>query len=807
MLENYIKIAIRNLIKQKTFSIINIAGLSLGIACFLYIAIFVKHEFDYEKFHKNADNIYRVNLRYDIGVNKFDESLGPVPLAEALVADFPEVLHSTRLYHTNYRGWIVHLKKDEKFIREEKFVFADSTVFDVFTIPLLEGDISTALDAPNSVVIRAEIAQKYFGDENPIGKLFETENGVLYKVTGITKGMPAESHFEFDFLASFSTLEKSRDPEWYDTAVYTYVVLSEGYNWQKLDEKLPQFSRKYCEPVIQGVMGIPYDEFLAGGNYFGFFMEPLLDIHLYSDVPDAFNKKGEINTVLIFMIIGVIILVIASINFVNLSTARSLQRAKEVGIRKVVGSSKKLIISQFLLESIVQTFLALLISIVLLTYLMPILNGIIQRELDFTIVATFYAIPMIIVFVVCLGVLSGLYPAFVLSRMLPTKIFKSEIFEKSSSGKLRNSLVTFQFAATIILLTGTIVVYTQLHFIQNKKLGYDKDQVLVINNAHHLGSRQKDFKDRLSQVSSIYNASFSDCLPEILLETKIFEKAGSVNNEQHTLITMMGDVDFNETFGLELIEGRYFDEKFASDSMAVVLNEAAVKALEIENINEETLYLIAREKIPLQIVGVLKDFHLESLHNKIRPFAALVKRQRPSVYLSVRFDTENTAETIKQLETLWNEFLPGSRFEYIFFDDKFEQIYRAEMQAGKVVVLFSILAILIACLGLIGLVSYSVIKRGKEIAVRKVMGSSILGITIILLKEYLKLVVIASCVSIPIAYYFLDKWLENFAFRIDLDVWIFAVSSSATIIVSMFSVVFLAAKAGLANPVIALKDE
>lgn len=806
MLLNYIKIALRNLLKTKGFTFINIFGLTVGITCFILIALFIKHELSYDKFHKNSDNIYRVNLRYDIGINKFDGALGPVPLAEALADDFPEVLHSTRLYHTNYRGWIRYVKLDNKQYREEKFLYADSTVFDVFSIPLIQGDIESALSKPNSIILKENIAKKYFGEKNPINQIIETEDGELYKVTGITSGMPSNSHFDFDLLASFSTLTKSRDPEWYDTAVYSYVVLKDGFPWEKFDKKLPDFSHKYMEPVIQGVMGIPYKEFIDGGNFFGFFSEPLLDTHLHSEIQTIFNTEGDITTVTIFSSIGFALLLIACINYVNLSTSRSIQRANEVGIRKIVGSNNRQLISQFLVESISVAGISFIISIIVTALILPYFNSFVNREISISIFTDWYYVPISLVFTIILGISAGLYPAFILSNLKPLANLKGKSSGDVNKSKFRNGLVIFQFTATIVLLIGTLIIYSQLDFIKNKNLGYDKEQVVVINNAHKIGDKQKAFKDIVVQNNNIQSASYSDCLPQILLETKIFEKEGSLNNENHTLVTMMADWDIIDTYGLQLNEGRYFKDNFVSDSTSVVLNEAAMKALEINDPENERLFLNGRTKIPLNIIGTLKDFHLESLHAKIRPFAALLLGKRPGVFLSIRLNTGNIGETLESVEKLWNDFVPDQPFEYIFYDDKFAEIYNAEIQAGKIFSVFAIITILIACLGLIGLVSHSTSRRIKEISIRKIMGSGVANIILLLIKDFLKWIIFANFIAWPIAYYAMNNWLNDFAFRITFSPWYFILSTFVALIISILSVSYQSFKAAHSNPVDALRS-
>lgn len=808
MIANFLRVSLRNLLRNKGFSAINIFGLSIGIICFLLMMVYVKHELSFDAFNENFKNIYRVNLKYDIGVNKFDESLGPVPLSEAMIQDFPEVIHSTRLYHTNYRGRFRYIILDDKQFKEEKFLYADSTVFDVFTIPLIKGNSRTALSEPYSVVLTEKTAEKYFGEDDPMGKLLKIDNGTVYKVTGITKGIPDNSHFDFELLASFSSLNKSRDPEWWDTAVYTYVVLRDGYPWQQLNDKLPEFSRKHVESDLQKIIGIPYDQFLSEGNFFGFFMEPLADVHLRSDVPDGFNKKGSINTVIVFLIIGFAVLFVACMNFINLSTSRSVQRANEVGVRKVIGSGKNQIRLQFLIESIMLTFISAAISLILFYSILPYFNSFINREISVNLLDEWYYIPSLILFIIAIGFLSGSYPAFLLSSFRIVDVLKNKNSSGTKGKYLRNGLVLFQYSISIILFIVTIVIYNQLEYMKNKELGYDKDQIIAINNAQKVGKHQNAFKYDLLNNSDIEYASYSDCLPQILLETKVFEKAGDVTNESHTLVTLMGDVDFDKTYGLKLNSGRYFDKRIASDSSAVVLNEAAVKLLNIKNTEDEILYLFGNKERPLKIIGVLKDFHLESLHYDIRPFAALINTtRRPSVYLSVKLPAGKIENTLSYLENKWKEYVPGQPFEYIFYDEKFEASYKDELKAGKLISGFSIISIIIASLGLIGLISHTAVKRTKEIGIRKVLGSSVWSIVLLLIRDFMIWVIAANLIAVPAAIYLTRTWLNGFAFRIELEPIYFISAIIASIIISVLSVSYQSIRAATANPVESLKYE
>jgi len=807
MLKNYIKIAIRNLKKYRGYSLISIFGLAVGLACTILIMLFIINELSHDRYNKKADQIYRACLKFNMGSNQFDSANCPVPLAPTMVEEYSEVIAATRLYHLNYRNKYVYVRYKDKQFKELNFLWADPTIFNVFTIPLIAGDPAAALSKPNSVVLTPASAQKYFGDENPIGKMFTLQDGSLYEVTGIAQKLPPTSHFHFDFLASFSSIKKSRDPEWYDTAVYTYIVLQDKYNWRELNNKLPALSRKYVAPIIEKAMGVSYDKFIESGNYFGFFIEPLLDIHLYSDVGNGLGKKGNINTVIVFSGIALLILIIAAINFINLVTARSTIRANEVGVRKIVGSSRRQLIFQFLAESVITSIISLFLAMVMVNLLLPSMNDLLGSELSLSFISDWQFILIIILIILIIGILAGSYPALLLSSFKPVEVLKGKIQSGTKGQLFRKVLVVFQFVASIVLITGAIVIYSQLQFMRDKDLGFNKEQIIIIQNVNKLDKNQKSFKDQLIQHADIKSATFTDCLPQMMLEVKPFQKIGAESNENHTLITISADHDFNSTFQVTMNAGRYFNRMYSTDANTVILNQAAVKSLNFENPLDEELLLLGRNKRKMDVIGVVNNFHTETIHEQIKPMAAILIRNIPGEFLSVRIQPGRIRESLEFIENQWNQFVPNQPLEYTFFNDQFNQSYQSEIQSEKIITVFSTLAIFIACLGLLGLASFTATRRTKEIGIRKVLGASVSSTVVLLSQEFLKWVIIANIIAWPIAWYAMSEWLQSFAYKIELAWWMFFISGCLALIIAVLTVSLQAIKTAIANPIESLRYE
>jgi putative ABC transport system permease protein len=807
MWRNFLTTAVRNIRKYKGFSLINIAGLAVGIASCLLILLFVQSELSYDRFHEQADRVYRVGFTFHVGTNQFDAALGPCPLAAALVEDFPEVERAARIFARQSRGGDVFVRYGEMRYKEDKFLWADPELFGILTIPFIEGNPAEALAQPNSVVMTAETATKYFGEENPMGKMLELGDGSLYMVNGVTESWPEHSHFHFDFLASFSSLPKSEDLDFYDTAVFTYILLRENASIEELESKMPEFSGKCMAPVIEKIMAVPYEEFLESGNFIGFMTQPLRDIHLRSKWGNELEPQGSFNTVIIFSAIAVLILFVACINFINLTTARSTQRANEVGVRKVVGSSRAQLVRQFLSEAIFLSFLSFLLALIFVEIALPVFNNLVGKEFSAGHILDWSFLLFLLIGAVVIGMAAGSYPAFLMASFRPVAVLKGKIQSSTKGRRFRDALVVFQFCASVVLLVGTAVIYTQLHYIRNKELGFDKGHVVVIQRAEKLGSQQKAFKNQLYQNPDVLSAAFTDSLPQILLEAKVFQKEGEGNQENNTLITITADYDLIATYGLKLISGRYFERERSTDDTAVILNETAVKALDIQDPLEKRLVLVGLKRKPMDIIGIINDFHMESLHTKIGPMAVILFGERPSVLLSVRVRPGNLPKTLGFLQDKWGEFTNNQPFEYIFFDDQFDMLYKAEIQAGKVITVFACLAVFIACLGLLGLASFTASQRTKEIGIRKVLGATTSAILILLNKDFVKRVLVANLIAWPLAYYAMSKWLQNFAYRIRINIWMFLAAAVLAFLIALFTVSYQTLRAALGNPVDSLRYE
>ncbi len=805
MLSNYIKITMRNLVKNKLFSVVNISGLAIGIACFILIGLFVADELTFDTYNANADRIFRVNAHYKIGENRFNLANSPVPLAKVLVSEYPEIEKAVRVFPDEN----IYVKKEDEYIKEERFFYTDSSLFDIFTIEFVSGNPKTALTKPNSIVITTKTAKKYFASENPVGQQIILSNGMEFMVTGVVKPLPRNSSFEFDFVASFNSIPESSETNWFGQFAHTYVLTDKGVSERQLNDKIYSITDKHVGPIIKSAFGVSYEDFINNGNDFSFVFVPLRKIHLYSKVFNEFKETGDINTIYLFSAIAIFILIIACINFINLATAKSTQRANEIGVRKVLGSNKTQLIKRLLAESIILCFIAVVCSITLVELALPHFNDLTDKGLSLDLFGNVLAVPVLILFTLLLGAAAGLYPALLLASFKPVSILKSKASVNSNKGGLRKGLVVFQFATSIILFVGTFVIYNQMEYIKNKNLGFNKDHVLVIKNLNDLGTQQIAFANAVRENSNVINASLSEGLPDYNLRANIFRKEGT-DKENQTLVILRVDYNFLDTYKIEMKEGRSFKKEISTDTTSLILNEAAVKKLNYtEPLNAKLLYNLGsnNNRQTFSIIGVTKDFHLEALKDEIRP-AGLILLRRPSAeYLSVKISSHNIQETIKFLSDKWKEFGQLKPMEYSFFDDNFGELYRAEIQSEKVFTIFAVLAIVIACLGLFGLAAFTAEQRTKEIGVRKVLGATVSNIVTMLSKEFLILVALANLIAWPAAYYLMHKWLEDFAYKTELGIGVFVTAGLMVLVIALLTVSFQAVKAAMANPVKSLRYE
>jgi putative ABC transport system permease protein len=806
MLKSYFTIAVRNLWRNKGFSVINIFGLALGIATCLLIMLFVQHELSYDRYNVKADRIFRVVFRGTMEGGEIKESNVMPPVAQTLKKDYPEILEATRIRPYG----VPRITYGTKMFKEGEIAFVDSNFFQVFTLPLVRGDAKTALLQPNTVVISRPLAQKYFGDQDPIGKVLEfKDNNAALKVTGVIDKVPANSHFQFDLFASMSTLPESREPSWMSSNFYTYLVLPEGYDYKKLEARLPRVVEKYIGPQLLKAMGITLAQFNQKGNKIGFFLQPLTDIHLHSDLTGDMQPYGDIGYVYIFSAVAIFMLLIACINFMNLSTAGASKRAREVGIRKVMGSVRGQLIRQFLLESLLLTALALLLALLLAYLALPLFNDLTGQNLELEFRSNPWVIPVLILFGLFTGVLAGSYPAFFLSSFNPITVLKGKFAAGRKSIGLRSGLVVFQFFISISLIVCTSVVYNQLSYIRHKDLGYDKDQVLVVQETYWLGNNQDVFRQQLLQDPRVVSVTASGYLPAGPSNGNNFMAFPDSHADQF-IKTLRYEVDnqYIPTLGMQIIAGRNFSTAFGTDSTGVIVNETAARAFgwgekalgrRITHMdNDGTRYTY-------HVIGIVKDFHFKSLHELITPLVMTLGTDHGTMIAKVK--TRDIAGLLTAMKKKWTDLKAEAPFSYSFLDERFDAVYRSEQNIGRILGIFAGLTILVACLGLFGLATFTAEQRTKEIGIRKVLGASLTGIVSLLSRDFLKLVFLAFLIAAPVAWFVMNSWLQGFPYRIGISGWLFVWAAFLALFITLITISFQAIKAAFANPVKALRSE
>lgn len=809
MIKNYFKIAFRNLWRNKGFSVINILGLALGIATCLIILLFVNNEMSYDRYNKKADRMVRVFFRINMQDEKLKESTVMPPVAQTLKADYPEVEEATRLRDYGIPK-LVYLNKSFK---EDALAFVDSNFFQVFTLPLVQGDARSALIEPNTVVITKAVAHKYFGNEDAMGKIISFKDAEFppCKVTGVIEKVPLNSHFHFGLFVSMASYPDSKKPTWMYSDFYTYLVLQKGFNYKKLEAKLPELVEKYIGPQMLPAMGMTLAQFREKGNALSFHLQPLTDIHLHSDFANDLSQPGDITYVYIFSAIALFMLLIACINFMNLSTAAASKRAREVGIRKVLGSGKSELIQQFLLETIVITAIALVLALVLSYMALPVFNYLANQSLTLNLSDHPFLVPVLILLILAVGILAGSYPAFYLSSFKPVAVLKSKFTSGGKGIGLRSGLVVFQFFISILLIVSTMVVYNQLYYIRHKNLGYDKEKVLVLQDTWMLGKKLDVFRKFVRNDIRVKSVSSSGFLPAGKSDNNSAFVSPGENSRQLVKI-LRYDVDENyiSTLGIQLLEGRNFSRQFASDSNSVILNEAASTAFgwqqgtAVGKTVSRTNNAGIKEVFP--VIGVIRDFHFRSLHERITPLLMFFTPNQGNLIVKLR-STKDVAELIALFEKRWTELGAEEPFTYSFLDERYNNTYKAEQKMGLILGIFAGLTIFVACLGLFGLAKFTAAQRTKEIGIRKVLGASVAQVTGMLSKEFLLLVLISCVLAFPVAWWAMNKWLQDFAYRISISWWIFALAGIVIILIALFTVSFQAIKAALANPVKSLRTE
>lgn len=810
MIKNYFKIAVRNLMRHKFISGVNLFGLTVGITCCLLILSYIMHELSYDKYHKRAANIYRVNRTfYNAETKAVNLALGAVapPIGPLLQNDFPEIKEVSRVLQVAN----IAFRYEDKRFNERDLYFADENFFDLFDVAVTKGNKDRALDEPYSVMLSEETAKKYFGANDPLDKMVKIDNQIIAKITGVFKAFPSNSHFHPEILVSFNTLkdtaiygEEQLRTNWGNNAFFTYLLLPEKYNPKNLEAQFPAFlNRHYPQSA---------NNRFKPSDWTSLSLTKLTDIHLYSHKDDELEENGDIKRVYIFSAIALFILLIACINYMNLSTARSVLRAKEIGVRKTIGAGKRELITQFLTESIFVAWVATLLAFGLTWIALPWLNELSGLQLSFNALLKPEVILSLLVVPFIVGVFSGLYPALFLSSFQPVKVLKGIVKVGGGSISLRRALVVLQFAVSIILMISTIVVFQQLGYMQNKSLGFDRNHVVILNYNSTLAETYDGFRNELLNNASIKGVGRSSRIPT----GRLLDASGAQIKRGDSLVpssaeikSVGGDDGFLSTYGVNVIAGRNFSrQRGLLDTSAFLINEAALKALGLPSpqaaIGKEFQY--GRRKG--EIVGVFNDFHFESMHERILPIALSMPTSQASYgQISIKIAGNNIPGALSHIENTWKKFLPEMPYEYNFLDNNFDRLYEAEQRQGTVFVVFAFIAIFIACLGLFGLSAFAISQRVKEIGIRKVLGADVSSIVGLLSKDFLKLVLVAAIIAFPVAWYAMHQWLQDFAYRIGISWWVFLLAALIATIIAFVTISFQSLKAATSNPVKNLRTE
>lgn len=805
MIKNILKIALRNMMNQKFYSFINVFGLTIGLTGAILVYLYVSNELSFDKFHSDHEKMYRVSLIGKIGDQEIHTSSTCPPLSEAMSTKISGVESSLRVWDTGKTGVI----QGEFKSTEERFYYSDSNFFEFFDFDLLEGDKSQVLQKPNSIVITEATAKKYFGSENPMGKILELDNEKTpYEVTGICENTPFNSHLQFEGIRSINSLY-SEMPQfftvWLNNTLDTYTKINPQTNIKSVNEELAELVKENAGPTLAQFTGVPFEDFLKNGGKYSYQVYKMTDTRLKTaDLMDDGAQKGNITYVYIFSAVGFFILLIACINFMNLSTAKSTSRAKEVGLRKTMGSNRSLLVNQFLAESMIYSIISTVLAVLVAYLLLPGFNQISGVTLTYGLI--FHPATIVAIVFICLlvGVLAGSYPAFYLTSFDIVSVLKGKVRTAAKSGKLRSSLVVFQFFLSIVLIISTSIVYDQINFIKNRNLGFDKDKIIIVNGTDRLNNDANAFKNSLTQLPVFTSASYTNNHFPGINNTTVFKTPG--DKKDYILGKYFADYDHAETMGFEMAEGRYYSRDFPSDSLAVVINEAAVREIGWENpLNE---YLIDNpgddSERRLKVIGVIKDFNFESLKTKVRPM--IIVLTDVSRNLLVKYNSSST-EALATLEKQWKDIAPEDQFEYAFMDQEYDALFRTEQKLGDLFTIMSGVAIFIACVGLFGLASYMAEQRVKEIGIRKSMGATVPGLMKLLSVEFIKLIGIAFLISIYPAYYFMNDWLGEFAFRVDINWLNFVIAGVVAFVLAWLTVSYHAFQAARKNPVDSLKYE
>ena len=816
MFKNNLKIAIRNLLRQKIYSFINVMGLAVGVASCLLIVLFIRHEFSYDKFFQDEDRIYRMVLERKYPNHSTFYAIIPASYEDVANRDLPEVEASTQAFRfTNVTLSFTNEQEELIQFDEEMVLVVDSSFFDVFSFSFSKGNRERALHGANEIVITEELAKRYFGEADPVNKTIRGPGPQgEFKVVGVIADIPENSHFKFSALLSASTFPFTRQENFVGFSNYTYFKLQPGTDTKAFEEKFAALVDTYAAAQIERELGKSWEDYKREGNGYRYYLQPLSSIHLDPVYLEAQMKaSGNINSVYVMIAVAALILIIACINFMNLSTARSAERSREVGVRKVMGSLRPQLMTQFLTEAFVLSAIGVLLAIGLMSSFLPFFNNLIGKELSFSFDPS--SIGALVVLTAIVGLLAGLYPAFVLSSFNPVVVMKGK-FTGSRQGRwIRNGLVVFQFWISIVLIIGTWVIGDQMKFMREKSLGFDKEQVLVVERGFTLDPQQgKTLVEEIRRLPEVQAAAGAFAIPgrEDNFFGIQFQPEGS--SEILTTKSMVVSDGLMETLGLELLEGRLFSED-VNDSLSVILNETAVKTMGLNDPIGRKLVDMQQQQdeivaVPFRVIGVVKDFNFNSLRDQVTPLVIQSNElfNGGNQYFVARIKPNQLTAAIQSVESKWKELVPQQPFKYLFLDESLNQLYTAEQRTGRLFAVFSALAIFVACIGLFALSAYITTLRIKEIGVRKVLGASVSSIVILLSKDFTKMVALAFVLAVPVAWYVMEHWwLQNFAYRIQMGVWIFGGAGVVAILIAWLTVSYQSIKAASSDPVKSLRYE
>ncbi len=810
MLKSFFITAYRNFKNNKVYAITNSIGLAVGMSCCLMISLYVSYEMSYDRFIEDNDRIYRVALerKYPDRTRMFGSS--PVTLAPTFMDNYPEVELATRLHKLFFRSNLVLTREDNESFSENKFLFADSLFFQVFSFEFIEGDPLSALSGHNNIVLSESTAKKYFGDDSALEKILSIDTTALL-VTGVIKDVPDNSHMDFDLLGSIHSLPFIKaaieQNSWINPWLYTYVKLHNGTDPKEFESKLPGMVKEYGMASILNGLGLGEEDYIKSGHDFIYFLQALTDIHLHSNLDIELQPNSDIIYVYLLISVVVLILLVSCINFINLATARSTERAKEVGLRKVMGSSQKQLIAQFLTESILINIVSLGIAILVCWIFLPVFNSYVDKSLSLAVLLNPIAILGLVLFSILIGLLAGLYPSIVIASSDITVVIKGNYSTNPKGKIIRNSLIVFQFFVSMLMVSGTLILEKQMNFVRNKNLGFDRENLLILRNTQVLDQDFRSFQNEILQLSGVINVASAFGLPGEFLGSDIFTPDNPEVSQLRANIAIV-DENFIPTMNMEIVSGRNFSEEFY-DTLSILINESAARTLNFDEPLKHRLFSGGQDQdLGSEIVGIVKDYHFKTLHYDISPLVIRYAGDgfNPDIMI-IRIQSGDPGARILQIDSLWGKFVPEEKISYSFLDQDLDELYKSEQTSGKIFSSFTVVAMIMACFGLFGLTAYIIQQRIKEIGVRKVLGASVMDILILLNWNITRLVILAFLLSIPVGYYGIDQWLGNFAYRTSINWLLFFQAGIITMVVAWVTISYQSIKIALKNPVDSIRDE